>query len=358
MSIRRLVRLSQLQVDGLQTTNWTTEATETYVPATPAVTPSSWGTTAEIANLDRDFDATGSTKLHLGALLTITDAPDRLWGAQVKAQVTYGASDAPKLELWTFDATNGWVLRRRLAVSALARSGDPTVFDLVLATPLTGVSKVWITLNPTSTETNTWVELHLYGDCDTLLDPGDCAQFSEPPDCTLGWPAGEPPPGGIDFPPWDPQDPLLEPIPGIPPGSSPPTDFELPPVTLAVPMPTTYVHQNGQWGHTCPAPAIIRFYYSIRAGSSARISVLSAPGIVFDNTSVIVSGSSFVDFTVTSGFSPDGIAPRGPFLPPRQILSEVTFALTPRINFSILDFFDWESFLITYDIVYFGSEVC
>lgn len=346
MSIRRLVRLSQSQTTGLQTTNWTTQGTPAYNAATPGAGPVAWGTDPEIANLDRDFDATGSAKSHLGALLTITDAPDRFWGAVIKSQITYGPTDDPKLELWTHDATNGWVLRRRLDVPALARSGDPTVFDLTLATPLTGVDQAWITLNPTSTETNNWIVLHLYGDCDQILAIPDCPLFSEPPDCSLPWPTTDP---------WTPDNPPLEPIPGVPPGPVP-TAFPTSPITISVAMPTTYVHVLAGWSHPCPGPTRIRFYFSIRGGSAATIGVLLAPGVIFNVATQNLVGSGFVDFVVTNGFFPNVVAPRGPFLPPRQILPAITFALTPSLNFSTLDFLDWESFLITADILY--SEIC
>lgn len=369
MSIRRLARLSQSATTGLQTTNWTTQATETYDANNPGAAPSSWGTTPEIANLDRDFDKTGSLKQHLGILLTITDAPDNFWGAQAKLQVTYGPTDDPQLELWTHDTTNGWVKRRRLDVPILARSGDTVLFDLILGTSLVGVDQVWITLVPTTTETNNWLEMHLYGDCNTPLVTPDCPPLSDPPDCSLthdGCPDGSippcPPTQGGTYPPPDP--PTV------------PTTFPLPPITVEVlnppvtALPTTitpgqFTHTAaGKWFTPCPGPTRIRMYFSIRAGGQIVVSVLNSGGVLFtQGFSQTVSGDSFIDWTVSSGFHlttsfSDSL--RGPFLFPRALIPSVTFLFTPSVNFSILDFFDWEQFLWTYDVLSnsVGGEFC
>lgn len=349
MSIRRFARLSQSQSTGLQTENWTTQATETYNPALPANAPSSWGSDAEKLNLDRDFDATGSTKLHLGLLAVFDISPDFFWGAQVKLQVTYGVTDDPQLEMWTHDPTNGWVKRRKVDVPTLARSGEGTVFDLTLSVPLAGVDEVWVTLVPTSTETNNWVASHLYGDCNATIVIPDCPLFSDPPDCSLGAPPTSPSP-----PSWTPD---LAPIPPEPPVPTP-TAFPLPPLIIPIGMPTTYQHTNLGWFHVCPGPTKIRMYFSLRHGSSIRVSVLESAVRFVQGVTQTISGSGFLDWTVSHGFTLAATqAARGDkFLPPVQLVTDIKFEFTPLLNFSTLDFFDWESFLWTYDLLY--QEVC
>lgn len=368
MSIRRLARLGQ-DTNGNQQTNWTTQATETYNAATPAAGPVSWGTDPEIANLDRDFDATGSTKQHLGLLATITAGPDVFWGAVVKLQVTYSGSDDPKLELWTHDSTNGWVIQRRLDVPVLARSGDPTIFDLTLAQPLAGIDQVWITLNPTSTETNNWVANHLYGDCTAALLPPGCPPLSVPADCSLTWPET---PGG-----------LPEPIPVPPDAPAPiPAVFPVPPITVDIPNPGSYSGtsgdffaapnnhwrvylppnapgNDGKWRKPCPGPRVIRMYFSIRHGSEITVAPLNLYPLAFvEGASQTVSGDTFIDWTVSIGFTPANPNGANQYLYPAAIHPFTTFGFTPKLNFSVLDFFDWEAFLWTFEIKWGGSEIC
>lgn len=229
MSIRRLARQS-VGSNAATTNNWETEATEAYDGDNPGASPVSWGTDPEIANLDRAFDSTGSLKQHLGALLTLTagNTPDLFWGAVVKLQVTYATDEDPQLELWTHDTVNGWVKRRKVDVPSKERTGEPVIFDLTLSTPLENVDKVWITLVPTGAETNNWVVLHLYGECNTdpLAIP-NCPVFSNPADCTQDC--------DTEFEDWvcNPDD------------SKPPTvDFPFPPVIVRIPMPLTFTHQG------------------------------------------------------------------------------------------------------------------
>lgn len=365
MSARRLARLSQNVITGAQSTNWTTQATETYNSALPADSPSSWGTDPEIANLDRDLDKTGSLKQHLGILLTITAGPDVFWGAIVKLQITYGNTDDPQLEMWTHDTPNGWVKRRKLDVNTLARTGDTVIYDLVLASPFGGIDQVWITLVPTSTETNNWVVSHLYGDCTAILLPQDCPPLSNPADCGLDWP---------QLPGDGPDEPTLEDPPDIP------TDFPLPPVLVQVANPPTYTGLAStfslapnnsiraylppgpgrkEWTIPCPGALVIRMYFSIRAGGAVTVEPVNNYIITFnEGSSQTVTGDNFIDWTVVNGFTPaNPHSPGRKYLFPAAIHPFVTFSFTPHLDFSVLDFFDWEQFLWTYEIMW-NTEIC
>lgn len=351
MGIRRLSRFFYNETTGALTTAWTTQATTTYDSNNPAASPGSWGSTPQVALLDRDLDATGSLTSHLGALITFSSRPDFFWGVIVKVIPTYSTLEDPKLEMWTFDGVT-WTKRRRVDMPALVRSGDSVVVDLTLSTPQQDVQAVWVTLAPTAAETLSWIALHLYGDCEVQIATPDCPAFSTPPDCSIDC--------DTLFPDWDcdPEDPTPPPA----------TPFPFPPVTINVPMPH-YTKLGNHYTDSCPTPNSIFMRFDIRRPTAGvRVSVIFSPGITWSGglsdpnvvvnspTQQTITGSGTMVWKVDEGFFMyfTNNAPKGNgYLPPDDVLPFVTFLFTPLGDFTVLDLLDWNQFLFFYQVVPF-----
>jgi hypothetical protein len=366
MAIRQLQRAGVASADNsfgvvviTNPENWTTQATETYNETTPAVGPVSWGTDPEKANLDREFDAVGSAKQHLGVLLTFVHRPDTFAGAIVKYQPTYSVGETPFLELWTHDTVEGWTRRRRLAITDLARSGDVVMTQLLTPSELatTTLDAVWITMAPTAGETMSWLAVHLYGDCDTRLNPPDCNLFSDPPDCAEDCEALF---GSWLCNPDDPSPPAWAGLPPLPvpiPNGQPVPPFPFPPITVEIPMPTAgWVHVGSGWFHNCPRPTRIIMYFSLRQpGAKVAITAINSPVTFVGGQSKTITGSGTLEWVVLDGFKAANSIGAAQSLPPGQITPSITFLFTP-IGIDVLALLDWEVFLWTYNTA--NIEVC
>lgn len=293
--VRRLARLSLTsEAVPVLAENWTTEETTTYVPATPAVGAVAWGGT--IANLDRDFTKTGSTRTALGALLTFVHKPEAnalgqhgsLAGAIVKVAVTYAAGSTAALELWSLKGVT-WTKRRRVAIAQLARSGDVVVFDLtgpVLDT--SDVDAYWVTLAPDlGTETLTWTILHLFGICPNDPVTPDCPPGTPPENCAA-------PECGVDVEDWVCQPPPDEP-------AAPTTDpFVLPPIPVKIPFPPSRL---GCSGGQPPFNVLRMTFGEIPTGGSILVTAVSAQGVTFvQGYTQTISAPGDLDWKVLSGF--------------------------------------------------------
>lgn len=231
------------------TKNWTLQKTTTFVVGSPADSPIAWPGT--VSDMEQDFRATTGAQTALGALLTFTTIPDGFGGVIVKVATTYGVSDLPRIELWSHTVAGGWVLRRSVLISNLdigARSGEAKIYDLTLSTQLTLVDKFWVTIKPTSTESNTFLAIHPYGSCDIdivlptcdsfeggCLPEAECldpATWTTDPDCSA------PEPSTLDGS--DPDGPFPDPNPDAT------VPFEFPPFLLDINGPPASRYAFGQ----------------------------------------------------------------------------------------------------------------
>jgi hypothetical protein len=353
MAERRLSRI--LQAGSGLGVNWIIQATETYDSDDPAADPVNWGTEAELAFLDRQFTATGSQVEHLGMLLTFVgpDAkPTRSFaGAQVKIQPTYDDGTDPYLECWTLLGAT-WTLRRRIAIAAIARSGDTVVQELIFDPALFASDEavpdaIWITLNTAVDVSLDWLVCHLYGDC--TLDPETpCPPGTEPGDC-----------GTIDCAA-EPEAFECIPIP-LPPDLPPLDPFEFPPILVDVLMPTTYANTEGVWSHPCPGPTGIRMYFGdLPTGGSVTVTIVDAAGLeFFEGTSQTISAAGVMNWSISAGFGGNdaaiGSGAAAGYLPPREVTHHVRFAFT-RSQASPFTLLDILLYFWTYDLTY--EEAC
>ncbi len=368
-ALRRFVRGIAIASGANQSfaPNWSTEATESYAdpnttdPTTVAV---SWGTDPELNAMDQDLTQTTGAKTHLGALLTFTvTPPDTFGGALVKLRPTYAVTEFPLLEMWTFDGST-WTLRRRVQITNVSflgtRSGEAKVFDLILSQQLTGVTKVWITMspsNPTGTQANAFLAIHLYGSCnEDVVIPDGNHKLPNP-----GYPHA-----GSGVPECKDMDPTLYSC-SDPPGSGSPTTFPFPPFTL--PLNTKdFVKANfSRKLYTCPQSKAFAFYFgNIPSGGSIRVTahVVNYPGLQFNNA-VGAAGSQVTTQTISAdGVQIWWVQPGTGFGWPLQgrpndylpgdALIEFTFEpLGDMTIFNLLDVFLW-----FFTVLPVESEVC
>lgn len=338
--IRRLARQSfrlaayvpgvNVQNPSLQD-NWTTEETDTYIPATPADGPLPWGGT--VADLDRVLTATGSGYTVLGALLTFLYKPETnnlgqlgsFGGLIVKVQPTFPAGSTAALEVWSYRAANmTWTKRRRIPLAGLVRSGEVVVIDATgPVLPTSEVDAYWVTLAPDiGTETITWLAIHAYGICPTDDKTSDCPAGTPPEQCAA-------PQCGVNVTSWLCQDPPEEPDP-----PATPTDpFVLPPIIVGVPMPTTYTKVGAAYFHDCPRPTRIQMFFGeIPSGGSVTVTVANAAGILFaEGVQQVISAPGTMTWTVTTGFHAAN-APLTQALPPAAVTAELTFLFTRQLD--------------------------
>lgn len=213
--------------------NWTLQKTTTFVVGSPADSPIAWPGTVD--DMEQDFRATTGSQTALGALITFTpNIPDGFGGVIVKVATTYGLLDTPRIELWSHTVAGGWVLKRSVLITNLdigARSTEAKIYDLTIGQQLAGVDKMWVTIKPTSTESNLFYAIHPYGSCDAdpvlpsctsfqggCLPEADCLDpdsWETDPDCSPPEPSTDDgsdpngpfpdplPPTTIDFPPFE-----------------------------------------------------------------------------------------------------------------------------------------------------------
>lgn len=138
----------------------TVQRTTVYIPATPAVSPSSWGTD----NTQVGLDVPGTPRIApFGAVFTrVLTAPGTFVfaGVRVKLAPTY-TTPPPLLEIWTVNDLGTWQKETIASVNAQeidmsittnpfggVASAQLRIFDLLLKTPRVDLEKVWITVNP------------------------------------------------------------------------------------------------------------------------------------------------------------------------------------------------------------------
>lgn len=212
-------RIRRIGSDTVQ--NYHIEATETYVEATPADTPSPWGSTAEVDAMDlpQSTPVSGLTQMiHLGCLITFDRFPDFFQGAQVKVIPTYPSPEQPFLELWTHDSVTALWTKRRHINFASPFEGIPTgqvkIFDLDLAIERANVDLVWVTAGPLASLTAMrFLTVHCFGRCAVPIVLTQVCSDNPDPDN---------PDEFACLPPFEwPPDPDIPPIPDPPPGLPP-----------------------------------------------------------------------------------------------------------------------------------------
>lgn len=188
-----LGRIRRISLDAGTPTNYTLQATTTYVAATPAVSPSSWGSSAAILGMDQLLSVPAPPAVevtgNMGALVTFTRFPKYMTGVIVKVRPTYdeSAGQDPYLEYWTYDnIVAAWTLRQSVALRSEfdgVKSGRLKYFDFRTDTRLENVTAVWVTLKEGAVAgaTLSWLAVHVFGACDRSttggggggLDPND-----------------------------------------------------------------------------------------------------------------------------------------------------------------------------------------
>lgn len=167
-----------LRIGNDSVVNYNLKATSDYDSDDPAATTSAWPDEAAMDQLFSEASPTVLSNIE-GALVTFERMPHAFLGAMAKVIVHYDFEDGenPWMEMWVhFERTDEWVRYGRVQCANVftgASDGARKIYSFTFGSALSGVDKVWLTMDPggVGTPKVDWFSIQLFGLCNTYHAP-------------------------------------------------------------------------------------------------------------------------------------------------------------------------------------------